>query len=376
MWYNVRMGKVIRTAGTGRRGPLPGKRRKVCAWVRHEIAVGNLKPGERLPDRKWFMARFGIANHPVQLAFEELSRDGLVRSVPGHGTCVADSLPFDGRYLLAVRSNPIDAGSHLFASALRLAAQEVAAQRGVSFEVRDLVDAERDSVAYAEMMDAVRRQRYAGVFVQCLTKEGHESDVLTNIDDVPMAYAGESSHLAQGNLVKSIGMPDFEGIVAEFRRHFAACREKGCRRVAMFGAWNPQYDRESYFRRLARDYDLQIVPGGFHHFDMGRWYAEQFKRLVDLFFRSDGGREADAIVLADDNMLMPFAEVHRKLFGRKDDARHFVSCHCNAPLFPETDYPVSFHGYDLVATLLSLVDYAKDCRAGVRRPRLPAFAPV
>lgn len=367
------MGKIIRTQSAGRRGPLPRKRLKVCAWVRHQIATGKLKPGERLPDRAWFIERFDLGNLPVQQAFDELRADGLIRAVPGHGTCVADVLPFQGRYLLVVRANPLNAGSYLFASALQRAAADVAEHRGLTFDVLNLVDADCDTTAYAEMLEAVRRQRYAGVFVQGVTEVQNSLNVLTNIDDVPIVYPGESSYLTQGNLARALSSDTVTRAESEFRRHFASCREKGCRRIALLASWGPKGDCESYFRELAREYDLEIVRSGYHFFHMDYWFEEAFERLVELFFRSDGGREVDAIVLSDDNMLVPFVNVHRNIFGRRGDSRHVVSCHCNAPLYPTTDFPAVYHGFDLVATLDSFVDYAEDCRAGQRNPRQPVF---
>lgn len=368
------MGKIIRTQSAGRRGPLPRKRLKVCAWVRHQIAFGKLKPGERLPDRTWFMRRFSLGNLPVQQAFDELRADGLIRSVPGHGTCVATDLPFQGRYLLVVRANPLNAGSYLFASALQRAAADVAERRGLTFEVLNLADADCDTVAYAEMLEAVRRQHYAGVFLQGVTEVSDNLNVLTNVDDVPIAFPGQRSHLTQGNLARPLSSDAVSRAEAEFRRHFASCCEKGCHRIALFVSWGPKGDSEAYFRELARECGLEIVCGGYHFFHMDYWFEEAFVRLTELFFCSDGGREADAIVLSDDNMLVPFANAHRKVFGRSGDKRHFVSCHCNAPLYPATDFPAVYHGFDLVATLDSFVNYAEDCRGGIRSPRQPVFA--
>ena len=320
------------------------------------------------------MQRFELGNLPVQQVFDELREDGLVRSVPGHGTCVANVLPFSGRYLLLVRANPLDAGSHLFASALQRAAAEVAERRRLSFETIGLADADCETTAYAEMVESVRCQHYAGVFAQGVADVKDHLNALTNIDDVPIVYLGEHSYLTQGSLARSIASDVGLRADAEFQRHFASCREKGCRRIALFASWGPKGDSESCFRELARKSGLEIVRGGYHFLDMNYWFEAAFERLVELFFLSDGGREVDAIVLSDDNMLVPFARAYRNVFGCRGKPRHFVSCHCNAPLFPETGFPVVYHGFDLVATLDSFVDYAEDCRAGIRTPRLPIFA--
>ena len=365
------MRKIIRVAGMGRRGPLPGKRKKVLQWVRSRIATGRLKPGDRLPDRKWFREKFDIANFPVQLAFDELVADGLVKPVSGHGTVVAEKLPFENRYLLLLRSRGDDAGIKHFAPALRAAAKNVAKKRDVTFEVKELIDTDGDSVEYAEMLEDVRRHRYAGVFSQGISEVEHGMDVVTNVDDVPMGHFGPRSALSQGNLVVSLQMHSRNFVRSLFGSHFDDCRKRGRLRVAVFCPYAPEYTDESRLRPFAKEHGLEVVPNGFHLVDMSHWIRSQFVRLMDLFLRSDAGRAADAIILGDDNLLLPFIECCVKAYGKSAGSRYFVSCHCNFPCPIETDFPVNFHGPDLESTISSFVDYAEDCLAGARHPRQP-----
>lgn len=368
------MARTIRVDGMGKRGPLPKKRRKVLDWVRHSIATGVLKPGDRLPDRKWFRETFGIANYPVQLAFDELMADGFVKSVSGHGTRIAEVLPFRNRYLLLVNARREDAGANLFAPALRLAAQKAAARRGATFDILEIADEKELSVAYAQMMEDVRHLRYAGVFVQTVTEEGHGLDVVTNLDDVPMVHFAQRSELTQGRLVAQIKIYGLDWVEKLYARHFESCREKNRRNVAVFCPLAEVYNDPRSICRLAERHGLALVENGYHQLDMRHWSPWQFRRLLDLFFKSDAGRAADAVVLGDDNMLEIFAERSRKAYGSKAESRHFVSCHCNFPCPPKTDFPAVFHGPDLEHFFDSFMDYAEDCLAGVRKPRLPEAA--
>ena len=357
----------------GKRGPLPQKRKKVLKWVRSRIATGVLKPGDRLPDRSWFRKTFDLANLSVQLAFDELIAEGLVKTVSGHGTTVSGDLPFKNRYLLLLRSRGDDAGIMHFAPALRAAAESVARRRGVRFEVREVIDAGGDSVEYAEMMEDVRRHRYAGVFAQGITEFEHGMEVVTNIDDVPMAHFGARTVLSQGNRVVSLQMHSREFVSQLLGSHFDDCVRQGRTNLAVFCPNAPEYSDVSRVSRLAASRGAKIVPQGFHQVDMSHWSRSQFVRLVDLFLRSDAGRAADAVILGDDNMLLPFAERCRRAWGRSAETRYFVSCHCNFPCPVKTDFPVRFHGPDLESTISSFIDYAEDCLAGVRKPRSPAM---
>lgn len=363
--------KTIRTSDQGRHGPLPGKRKKVLDWVRQKVSFGELKPGDRLPDRKWFRETFGIADHPVQQAFAELESEGFVRPVPGHGTHVAEDLPFANRYLLLLRADRKNAGVNLFAPALQAAAERVAAARGVRFEVRHLVDVEGDSQAYAETLSELRRQRFAGVIAQDVTLEDHGLETFTNVNHVPIAHFGTKSVCAQGDLAVSFGLYERPWEKTLITLHLEALKAKGCTRFAVFRSYYKGCAEREAIERLAREHGLELVRNGYHHVGMNEWDAAQFARWIELFLDSDAGRAAEGVVLGDDNMLAGFVTACRRRFGAKAAERYAVSCHCNFPCPPRTDYPVDFHGPDLVAAVNSLVDFAEDVRTGVRRPRQP-----
>ena len=189
--------RLHRTLDMGRRGPLPRKRIQIEDWVRREIVQGRLKPGAALPSREWFRARFTPNLNMVQRAFDELRREGFVETVPGHGSRVAASLPFPGRYLLLTRSDVRDAGTNYFAPALRAAAKALERLRGVVFDVRNVEDCANGRDAYGRMMEDVRRHRYAGVVAQAANAV-RDLDCVTNIDDVPRPDVTSTTTYSRG----------------------------------------------------------------------------------------------------------------------------------------------------------------------------------
>lgn len=361
--------RIARTRGMGARGPLPRKRLKIEDWVRRKIVCGEFGPGSGLPDRDWFMREFSANRHSVQNAFESLKRDGFVEAVRGRGTRVVPRLPFDGRYLLVVRSSPEDVGTRFFAHALKTAAGEVARRRNVSFDVTDVADAPAGSTAYEEILFRVRNHVYAGVFTQTVTKD-HGFDTITNINDVPIVFPNARSDRAMGSAAASIRGWATEEI---YRLHFAECRAMGCRRIAVISPI-PVGDvalRRERIASIAANEGLEIVRGGYQVFSMRVWNDYQYRCFLELFFMSDAGREAEAVVLADDNFLVPFVETCRTLFGRDAAKRYRLFSHGNRPNLPQTDFPVVFHGFDWIATLDTFVDYSEDVRAHVPEPRRP-----
>ncbi len=59
--------------------------------VKHCVAAGALKPGDALPSVRKVAADMRINPNTVARAYQNLERDGVLRSVPGGGTYVAEN---------------------------------------------------------------------------------------------------------------------------------------------------------------------------------------------------------------------------------------------------------------------------------------------
>ncbi|NYV74982.1 GntR family transcriptional regulator [Streptomyces sp. UH6] len=58
--------------------------------IRKEIRAGRLKPGEQLPSLRELQDRFGIANMTMRAALNLLREEGLIYTIQGRGSFVAD----------------------------------------------------------------------------------------------------------------------------------------------------------------------------------------------------------------------------------------------------------------------------------------------
>ena len=61
--------------------------------IKHAVASGLLSPGDPLPSTRRTAAELRINPNTVARAFQNLERDGVIRTVPGGGTFVADAAP-------------------------------------------------------------------------------------------------------------------------------------------------------------------------------------------------------------------------------------------------------------------------------------------
>ncbi len=59
--------------------------------VKHYVAAGALGPGDALPSVRKVAADMRINPNTVARAYQNLERDGILRSVPGGGTYVAEN---------------------------------------------------------------------------------------------------------------------------------------------------------------------------------------------------------------------------------------------------------------------------------------------
>lgn len=66
--------------------------RQLAATIRAMIANGTVAPGSKLPSNRELMDSENVASQTVQRAIRLLVDEGLVRSVQGRGTFVADDI--------------------------------------------------------------------------------------------------------------------------------------------------------------------------------------------------------------------------------------------------------------------------------------------
>jgi GntR family transcriptional regulator len=66
---------------------------QIESQVKNAVAAGALKAGQPLPSVRRLAADLGINPNTVARAYQELERDGMITTVPGGGTFVAEQVP-------------------------------------------------------------------------------------------------------------------------------------------------------------------------------------------------------------------------------------------------------------------------------------------
>ncbi|TDJ71238.1 MAG: GntR family transcriptional regulator [Planctomycetota bacterium] len=71
--------------------------RQIVRQVREAIAGRRLGPGDRLQSQRQLAQQLVVSPLTVKKAYDELERDGLIRTARGQGTFVAHDLPTPSR---------------------------------------------------------------------------------------------------------------------------------------------------------------------------------------------------------------------------------------------------------------------------------------
>jgi GntR family transcriptional regulator len=98
---------------------------QIEAQVKQALAAGALRQGNTLPSVRGLAAQLRVNPNTVAKAYQNLEREGVVRTVPGGGTYVADSSPGLLKSEKLRRLRPVARQLAVESSQLRLAPGDV-----------------------------------------------------------------------------------------------------------------------------------------------------------------------------------------------------------------------------------------------------------
>lgn len=98
---------------------------QIESQLKHAMAAGALKQGDTLPSVRKLASELRINPNTVARAYQNLERDGVIRTVPGAGTYVADNTPGLLKTEKLKRLRPIAVQLAVEGTHLRLTSEEI-----------------------------------------------------------------------------------------------------------------------------------------------------------------------------------------------------------------------------------------------------------
>jgi GntR family transcriptional regulator len=93
--------------------------------IKHRVAAGTLKPNDQLPSVRKLAVELAINPNTVARAYRDLEAAGIIRTIQGGGTFVADGVPQLLKSERLRRLGPLAAQLAVEAHHLRISEEEV-----------------------------------------------------------------------------------------------------------------------------------------------------------------------------------------------------------------------------------------------------------
>lgn len=98
---------------------------QIESQLKHAVAAGGLKQGDALPSVRKMAGDLRVNPNTVARAYQDLEREGVIRTVPGGGTYVADNVPGLLKTEKLKRLRPLATQIAVEGTHLRLAGDEI-----------------------------------------------------------------------------------------------------------------------------------------------------------------------------------------------------------------------------------------------------------
>ena len=351
------MAKALAThdRGVGRH---PLKQREIASYIAGEIGAGRLRPGDQLPVREALKQRFATTATTIQRAFDHLSAEGVITSLPRQGSFVAERPPCLYRVaLVGTRRRGSDSwrglDESLFMAGERLDGGAVDVELMDAFE-----HVEGRSHRHRQLVDDLLLGRLAGaVFAYNPFTLGEELLVeLAALPCIAFMTGGSSSPLPRVDLAND-GSLDHG--LAELRR-------RGGTRLALITSTSVDPSYHTEVADLAQRLGFSVAPHHRQAADLG--HPQWVGNITRLLLAASGSQRPDALLVQDDTLLphvLAAIEASPLRLGR--DLQLLAKCNLPSPI--PADPRILRMGHDLEAGMGAILAHLDGQRRGARQPR-------
>jgi len=279
-------GHVAKVEGT--------KYRRVLEAIRNQIVGGEYSSNRRLPPWSQIAEQHGVGMATVQKAVDTLTRDGFLYAVPGAGTYVADHLPNECRFALALHHES-HALTSMHDSAVRNAANNLDNGTSIQFRQYKVSGWPQYQEEINRLSDDVVNNRLAGV-ISPFFCPGFDGTPILKTPGMPLVFC---SHTKFENAY-IVGLQGDSFI----QRAMAHVRSRGRRRIAHLVLDTPFGFDPHAFEASLRQLDAEFRPYWIQGVVLGHT-TRTASNMVRLLMELEGDKRPDALIVHDDALLEP-----------------------------------------------------------------------
>jgi len=334
--------------------PIIEKFQVIADDIRQRVAVGDFKPGQRLPAWEDIERDFGVSRITVKRAMDELRHQGLVRTVQRGGTFIADQPPSLWRYAVAMRSTPRSRFELALHSVLR-----DAWPADHRHEWKLYTDVDGSSHTYRKLINDLRQQKLAGVILVHPNDPVQASELVRNPQRPTVALTRRPF-----DTITSI-YPDY---AAFYRQAAEQLLTQGCRTAALLANHKLLKDALTQTKRVG----ITVEPAcawGIVDED-----TQACRHWVESVF-TDPRSRPDGLIIGDDALAEPTQAALIAAGVRVPEHTRLIQ-HCNWPTPVSSVLPATRLGFDARQLLAVCMDQLRASANGTAASRCVAVPPA
>ena len=325
--------------------------------IRHQIVVGFLPPGSRLPTRSEIEEKYGAGANTVQRALDRLKSDGFIQSSGRNGTHVSHEPPHLTRYAVVFPHVPLQDEEWLrFWTALGNEAIKLQHNENRKLPLYYGIDHGSPSEGYSRLLEDVLGHRLAGIIFAASPHNLVGSPILEmpGIPRVGIMSAWQGLPLPAIN-------PDVNTFLD---KAVAYLQERGCQRIAFLHPSGMDV-RCDYLRSKIEAHGMTTRP--FWNLSVHLAAPQAARNIADLLMRVAPGERPDGLIIGDDN-LAEYATAGLVAARVRVPEELKVVAHCNFPYQTPNVLAVKQLGFDAREVLHQAIAHIDAMRRGESVP--------
>ncbi len=343
-----------------------GKQKLISSEVRKDIHAGILVPGEKIPARIEFEARYECGPVTVQNAFDKLKEDGSITIKGNKGTFVSDCPPCLSTYAIVFPFDPKRVNYEVsFYGTLAQLAQEDTMGNHCNFKIYKNINGHKDEEDYVSLYEDVMSESLAGIVFATPPFDIEKTELFKEVIN--------RDYLPKVIMMSLIDKyPDFSIIRSPnenfLKKIFDFFESKGVERLAVLNALTGIGSEVPYEREIfeeAKKRGIYLPKQNFQ--SRSSLHASRSNEIVHLMLSCEEKNRPQALWITNDT-LVESATKGIIDAGLKVPDDLIVVSHCNFPENPRSSVDTSWYGLNVRVFIDTALDIMRNYNKAGNKP--------